>query len=117
MINFSYPTDWATSINMNTPLTVFNNYDSTFYNVFIGASPRSMVAHGRSDDLDAIIHVIENAEKVFTFKSYHILNGIRFHSGVIFQFIHINIGEYLPSDAYKGQKPWLKIDNKIRQGN
>ena len=64
MIHFSYPTDWATSINMNTPLTVFNNYDSTFYNIFIGASPRSMVAHGRSDDLDAIIHVIETAEKV-----------------------------------------------------
>ena len=35
---------------------------------------------------------------------------------LFFKFISIEIGEYLASDAYKDQKPWTTIDDRIREG-
>ena len=89
-----YPSEWFTSININSPLRIYNNFDNTLYDIFIAASPKSLTANGRTDDLTAILQIIDKAEK----------------------FVHIVVGEYLPMDAYKGQKPWKIIDTKIKQG-
>ena len=86
--------EWFTSININSPLKIYNNFDNTLYDIFIASSPKSLIANGRTDDLTAILKIIDKAEK----------------------FVHIVVGEYLPMDAYKSQKPWKIIDTKIKQG-
>ena len=75
-------------------MRIYNNLDNTLYDIFIAASPKSLIANGRTDDLTAILKIIDKAEK----------------------FVHIVVGEYLPMDVYKSQKPWKIIDTKIKQG-
>jgi hypothetical protein len=66
----SYPSNLATKINAATPLKVFNILDSTLYHVFIAASPMSLTAAGRLDDLTAIVRIIDKAEKVSKISSF-----------------------------------------------
>ena len=54
----------ATKVNENAPLKIYNNFDNTLYDVFIAASPVSLTAAGRTDDLTAILRIIDKAEKV-----------------------------------------------------
>ena len=60
----SYPREMATSINVNSPLRIYNNFDNTLYDIFIAASPVSLTADGRTDDLTAILKIIDKAEMV-----------------------------------------------------
>ena len=60
---------------------------------FIGSSPKSLSADGRTDDLEAILHVIKSAQK----------------------YIYIAINEYIPMDLWKNQQPWTPIDDELRK--
>ena len=62
--------------------------------VFIGSSPRTLCAKGRSDDLEAILHIINSAKK----------------------YIYIAINEYIPMDLWKNKESWTVIDDQIREG-
>ena len=89
-----WPKAVATTINAGCPLPVYNPLDNTFYGVYIGASPAALNGEGRSDDLTGILRLIDQAER----------------------FIYICVGEYLPQDVYKDQKPWIVIDHALRHG-
>ena len=53
-----------------------------------------MCATGRTDDLQAIVHIINSAKK----------------------YIYIAINEYIPMDLWKKKQPWTVIDDQIREG-
>ena len=60
----------------------------------MGASPKTLCATGRTDDLQAIVHIINSAKK----------------------YIYIAINEYIPMDLWKKKQPWTVIDDQIREG-
>lgn len=62
--------------------------------MYIGASPKTLCATGRTDDLQAIVHIINSAKK----------------------YIYIAINEYIPMDLWKKKQPWTVIDDQIREG-
>ena len=64
------------------------------YKVYLGSSPRRLCADGRTDDLTAIISLIDSAEK----------------------FIYIAVGEYIPMDLFKDNEMWTAIDDRLRAG-
>ena len=74
----SYPSNLATKINAATPLKVFNILDSTLYHVFIAASPMSLTAAGRLDDLTAIVRIIDKAEKVSKISFFFLISFFPF---------------------------------------
>ena len=63
--------------------------------VYVGSSPKTLSAKGRTDDLEAIVHIINTAKK----------------------YIYIAINEYIPMDLWKKRQPWTVIDDQIREGN
>ena len=63
--------------------------------MYIGASPKTLCATGRTDDLQAIVHIINSAKK----------------------YIYIAINEYIPMDLWKKRQPWTVIDDQIREGD
>jgi hypothetical protein len=60
----------------------------------LGSSPRRLCAEGRTDDLTAILSLIDSAEK----------------------FIYIAVGEYIPMDLFKDNEMWTVIDDRLRAG-
>ena len=84
----------STNYNAKTPLKVYNPSDETVYKVYLGSSPRRLCADGRTDDLTAIISLIDSAEK----------------------FIYIAVGEYIPMDLFKDNEMWTAIDDRLRAG-
>ena len=89
-----YPKDLSTDINEKHPIRIFNQLDGWIYKVFLGSSPRTLCADGRTDDLTAILSVIKNAEK----------------------YIYIAVNEYIPMDLWKKRQPWPVIDDQLREG-
>lgn len=87
-----YPSHLSTEINSQSPIKIFNKLDNSIYKIFLGSSPKSLCADGRSDDLDAILNVIKHAQK----------------------FIYIAVNEYIPMDLWKNKQPWTIIDDQIR---
>ena len=90
-----WPNILSTAINITTPQPIYNPLDDTFYNVFIGSSPPQLNSQGRSDDLSGILRLIDSAD----------------------EYINIAVGEYIPRDVYKQQKPWNVIDDALRKGS
>ena len=88
-----YPRELSTQINQDTPLKVLNNLDNTIYKIFLGSSPQSLSAHGRSDDLDSILYIINSAKR----------------------FIYIAVNEYIPMDLWKKRQPWTVIEDAIKK--
>ena len=113
-----YSRHYKTWINDANPLSVYNTKDDTIYKVslkmsyiyvyyfyflfcfkiviqvFIASSPRTLCGEGRTDDLQAILHVINSAR----------------------EYIHIAVHEYIPMDLWKKREPWPVIDDAIRLG-
>ena len=113
-----YSRHYKTWINDANPLSVYNIKDDTIYKVslkmsyiyvyyfyflfcfkiviqvFIASSPRTLCGEGRTDDLQAILHVINSAR----------------------EYIHIAVHEYIPMDLWKKREPWPVIDDAIRLG-
>merc|ERR1711862_926541 len=58
----------------------------------MGSSPKRLCTEGRTDDLSAILHVIDTAEK----------------------YIHISVGEFVPMALYTKQKnEWTVINDHL----
>ncbi|XP_031628131.1 phospholipase D3-like isoform X2 [Contarinia nasturtii] len=88
----NWPIEYSTKINASNPVPVdFNNQYKM--NTFFSSSPPPMSPDGRSQDIDAIVNVIQNAE----------------------QFIHISVMDYLPMFEYTARpKFWPIIDDALR---
>ncbi|XP_025104714.1 phospholipase D3-like isoform X2 [Pomacea canaliculata] len=86
-----WPPNYATSINMSNPAVVSLN--NTKARIYISSSPPQFCAPGRTKDLEAITHVIEQAEL----------------------FINIAVMDYLPVRLYSDPGYWSTIDDALRQ--
>lgn len=88
-----WPSSYATKYNANNTISVqFNNKYSV--NTYISSSPPAMSTEGRTHDIDAILDVIERAEK----------------------FIHISVMDYVPLTLYTPKTQfWPIIDNALRR--
>ncbi|KAG7201489.1 hypothetical protein KM043_004248 [Ampulex compressa] len=86
-----WPDSLSTKINVDNPmnLTLADNR----YKMFIASSPQPFSPKGRTNDIDAILHCIEKAEK----------------------FIYISVMDYFPLTIYTAKlKYWPVIDDALR---
>lgn len=84
------PTEFDTKINLQNPLTIkLNNVNSK---VFLTSSPYKMNTPGRTNDIDAILHIIKSAKR----------------------FIKFSVMDYSPTFLYANDKYWPVIDNALR---
>ncbi|XP_066584799.1 5'-3' exonuclease PLD3-like isoform X2 [Prorops nasuta] len=87
----TWPDNYSTKINMQTPINC-----STYGNAckfFIASSPPPFSPKGRTNDLDAILHCIEKAEK----------------------FIYISVMDYFPLMIYSAKvKYWPIIEDALK---
>ncbi|XP_024936685.1 phospholipase D3 isoform X2 [Cephus cinctus] len=87
----SWPESLRTKINMDNPMNFTLNGNK--YRSFIASSPPPFSPIGRTNDLDAILHCVEKAEK----------------------FIYISVMDYFPLTIYTPKvKYWPIIDNALR---
>jgi len=89
-----FPAELTTQFDLKNPFRIFNQLDGTTYRVVIGSSPKRLCTEGRSDDLSAILHVIDSAKK----------------------FIHISVSEYVPMSLYVNkhqQHEWNVINDHL----
>ncbi|KAM9168589.1 5'-3' exonuclease PLD3 isoform 2-T3 [Mergus octosetaceus] len=94
--NASIPTPWpatfSTSFNMETPLEL--NLNDTPAAVYFSSAPPSLCAPGRTEDLRALLSVIDAAE----------------------EFVHVAVMSYLPTMEFSSPKRfWPAIDNRLRK--
>ncbi|KAK4881376.1 hypothetical protein RN001_004695 [Aquatica leii] len=86
-----WPSYLQTQFNMNTPMNLIL-YNDTFQ-TYISSSPPPLSPIGRTDDLEAIINIIQKAEK----------------------FVYISLMDYFPLTIYTPKiEFWPAIDNAIR---
>ncbi|XP_038045980.1 5'-3' exonuclease PLD3-like isoform X2 [Patiria miniata] len=87
----NWPSNYSTPYNMMTPMQIKANESAT--DVYFSSSPPQFCPDGRTNDIDAILDVMDKAE----------------------QFIHIAVMEYYPFLAF-GDHPqfWPLIDDKLR---
>uniref|UniRef100_A0A8C9UYN2 5'-3' exonuclease PLD3 n=1 Tax=Scleropages formosus TaxID=113540 RepID=A0A8C9UYN2_SCLFO len=87
-----WPASYATSYNKETPLELqFNGTSSTAY---LSSSPPSLCADGRTQDLQAILSVIDDAR----------------------EFVYVAVMNYIPTLEYSHPKRyWSDIDNQLRR--
>ncbi|KAK3092765.1 hypothetical protein FSP39_006993 [Pinctada imbricata] len=88
----SWPSDYDTSINGNTSMQIkFNGTDALTY---LSSSPPPFCAKGRTIDVDAIVNIINDADK----------------------FVYIAVMDYFPSTQFiKPRRYWPVIDDAIRR--
>lgn len=87
----TWPDSLSTKINMNNTMNFTLNNNK--YRSFIASSPPPLSPNGRTNDLDAILHCIEKAEK----------------------FIYISVMDYVPLTIYSPKiKYWPIIDDALR---
>nr|XP_023668015.1 phospholipase D3 isoform X2 [Paramormyrops kingsleyae] len=87
-----WPDSYSTSYNKTSPLELpLNGTSSTAY---LSSSPPSLCADGRTQDLDAILSVIDDAQ----------------------EFVYIAVMNYLPTMEYSQSKRyWSEIDTQLRR--
>lgn len=72
-----WPDKYSTGINEEKPVQInFNNH--FLFNTFFSSSPPPLSSKGRTQDIDAILHTIMQAEK----------------------FVHISVMDYFPLTLY-----------------
>lgn len=88
----AWPDELSTGINMEKPFPV--NLGGTTSDVFIASSPQSFNPNGRTNDIDALVSVIDGANK----------------------FIDIAVMDYFPTFLYQQKAVfWPVIDNALRR--
>ncbi|XP_022107491.1 phospholipase D3-like isoform X2 [Acanthaster planci] len=86
-----WPTNYSTPYNKMAPMQIKANGTDT--DVYLSSSPPQFCSDGRTNDIDAILDVMDNAER----------------------FIHVAVMEYYPFLAFSDpQKFWSVIDDKLR---
>ncbi|CAG9802406.1 unnamed protein product [Chironomus riparius] len=87
-----WPDRLNTPINIDKPMLV-NYNDNYLFSTFFSGSPPPLNARGRTNDLDAIVTTIQNAER----------------------FIHISVMDYFPLQLYSAKITyWHDIDTALR---
>lgn len=87
-----WPASFSTSFNMETPLEL--NLNDTPAAVYFSSAPPSLCAPGRTEDLRALLGVIDAAE----------------------DFVHVAVMSYLPTMEFSYPKRfWPAIDNHLRK--
>ncbi|KAG8550820.1 hypothetical protein GDO81_019608 [Engystomops pustulosus] len=87
-----WPDTFSTTYNKETPLEVSLN--STASLVYLSSSPPPLTAKGRTDDIDSILSVIDDAKK----------------------FVYISVMDYTPTEEFsKPRRYWPAIDNHLRK--
>ncbi|XP_044767078.1 5'-3' exonuclease PLD3-like [Coccinella septempunctata] len=89
------PEEWSpalsTPFNIQNPMNITFNNDS--FNTFLTSSPQPFNPQGRTNDIDALLYVINNAEK----------------------FVYIAVMDYFPLTIYTPKlKFWPVIDDAIK---
>ncbi|CAG2108596.1 unnamed protein product [Medioppia subpectinata] len=86
-----WPQELTTTFNASNPLLISIN--QTNYSVYLSSSPKPLCPFGRTNDIDAILFIIENADK----------------------FIHISVMNYYPLFLFqKNIHFWPLIDNALK---
>ncbi|XP_068766381.1 5'-3' exonuclease PLD3 [Struthio camelus] len=87
-----WPANYSTAFNMETPLELRLN--ETGASVYFSSSPLALCAPGRTEDLRALLSIIDAAE----------------------EFVHIAVMSYLPTMEFSHpQRFWPVIDNHLRK--
>eukprot|EP00079_Xenopus_tropicalis_P028736 XP_012823737.1 PREDICTED: phospholipase D3 isoform X1 [Xenopus tropicalis] len=87
-----WPVNYSTPYNKDTPMQVMLN--STASQVYISSSPPPLSATGRTDDLQSIINIIDDAKK----------------------FVYISVMDYSPTEEFSHpRRYWPYIDNHLRK--
>uniref|UniRef100_A0A8B9QMD4 5'-3' exonuclease PLD3 n=1 Tax=Apteryx owenii TaxID=8824 RepID=A0A8B9QMD4_APTOW len=87
-----WPANYSTAFNMETPLELRLN--ETGAGVYFSSAPPALCAPGRTEDLRALLSVIDAAE----------------------EFVHIAVMSYLPTMEFSHpQRFWPVIDNHLRK--
>jgi phospholipase D3/4 len=88
----TWPDEYSTSFNLQTPMNVELNGSSSL--LYLSSSPPPFCPRGRTNDIDAILDVINKAQ----------------------QFVDIAVMDYLPSMLYVSHKRfWPLIDDALRK--
>ncbi|XP_061714515.1 5'-3' exonuclease PLD3-like isoform X1 [Cydia pomonella] len=88
----TWPANLSTNINIENPINITDKYHSV--GAYITSSPPPFSPHGRTNDDDAIVSIIESAE----------------------EFVHISVMDYAPVMEFTPKlKFWPKIDDAIRR--
>lgn len=89
-----WPKELSTSINQTNPIKITFTNVTEASNVYIASSPAPLSPTGRTNDIDAILNVILNADK----------------------FVYISVMDYVPLTLFtKKKKFWPIIDDALRQ--
>ncbi|XP_069602868.1 5'-3' exonuclease PLD3 [Ranitomeya imitator] len=87
-----WPDTFSTIYNKETPMEVSLN--STESHVYLSSSPPPLSAKGRTDDIDSILSIIDDAKK----------------------FVYISVMDYTPTEEFsKPRRYWPVIDNHLRK--
>lgn len=87
----TWPESLATKINLDNPMNF--TLEENKYRAFFSSSPPALSPKGRTNDLDAILHCIDKAEK----------------------FVYISVMDYFPLTIYTPKiKYWPIIDDALR---
>ncbi|XP_033212010.1 phospholipase D3-like isoform X2 [Belonocnema kinseyi] len=87
----SWPANLSTKVNVKNPMTL--KIDNNKYRSFFASSPPNFSPPGRTNDVDAILHCIDKAEK----------------------FIYISVMDYIPMMIYSPKpKYWPIIENVLK---
>lgn len=81
-----WPDKYTTGINVDKPMLVNYNGGDYLFGSFFSSSPPPMNPRGRTNDLNAITHTIQNAER----------------------FIYISVMDYFPLELYSPKIKWVK---------
>ncbi|CAI9560560.1 unnamed protein product, partial [Staurois parvus] len=91
-IPFPWPDKFSTIYNKDTPMEMTVNNTRTL--LYLSSSPPPLSAKGRTEDIDAILSVIDNAKR----------------------FIYISVMDYTPTEEFSEPKRyWPEIDNHLRK--
>ncbi|KAJ8308717.1 hypothetical protein KUTeg_013591 [Tegillarca granosa] len=87
-----WPPTYNTNINNNSTMKI--NYNGTMATTYLSSSPPPFCASGRTNDIDAIVSVIHQAEK----------------------FVYIAVMDYFPTTQFiSPRKYWPVIDDALRR--
>ncbi|XP_053329151.1 5'-3' exonuclease PLD3 [Spea bombifrons] len=87
-----WPDNYSTAYNLRTPLEVALN--DTPSHVYLSSSPPPLSAKGRTDDIQALLSVIDDAKK----------------------FVYISVMDYTPTQEFAYPKRyWPAIDSRLRE--
>ncbi|KAF5298271.1 hypothetical protein FQR65_LT09782 [Abscondita terminalis] len=87
----NWPAYLQTSFNMNTPMNL--TLENNTFQTYVSSSPPQLSPTGRTEDVDAIISIIQKAEK----------------------FVYISVMDYFPLTIYSPKiQFWATLDNALR---